>query len=121
MHRLIAHFPRIAPTWLLLDMDWVSTKQAAPFVVSCTGVLPIGRVKWIEGSKYTGKDNFGWYRFEAGHLAVPSCSAAIRRDAAAESASSAGSRTCRAVRIPGPVPMPVASARTVSGLSVTQT
>ena len=71
MHRLIAHFQRIAPTWLLLDMDWLSTKQAAPFVVSCTGVLPIGRVKWIEGSKYTGKDNFGWYRFEAGHTSGP--------------------------------------------------
>ena len=52
-------------------MDWLSTKQAAPFVVSCTGVLPIGRVKWIEGSKYTGKDNFGWYRFEAGHTSGP--------------------------------------------------
>ena len=23
MHRLIAHFQRIAPTWLLIDYDWV--------------------------------------------------------------------------------------------------
>ena len=71
MHGLIAHFQRIAPTWLLLDMDWLSTKQAAPFVVSCTSVLPIGRVKWIEGSKCTGKDNYSWYRFEAGHTSGP--------------------------------------------------
>jgi len=28
MHRLIAHFQRIAPTWLLLDSDWASTRQA---------------------------------------------------------------------------------------------
>jgi len=24
MHRLIAHFQRIAPTWLLLELDWAS-------------------------------------------------------------------------------------------------
>src|SRR6516164_11703780 len=32
MHRLIAHFQRIAPTWLLLEVDWASTRQAAPFM-----------------------------------------------------------------------------------------
>jgi hypothetical protein len=31
MHKLIAHFERIVPTWLLLDSDWASTRQAAPF------------------------------------------------------------------------------------------
>ena len=29
MHQLIAHFQRILPTWLLLDADWASTRQAA--------------------------------------------------------------------------------------------
>src|SRR5215471_5351361 len=28
MHRLIAHFSRIAPTWLLLESDWVQTKAS---------------------------------------------------------------------------------------------
>ena len=32
MHALIAHFARILPTWLLLETDWASTKQAAPFM-----------------------------------------------------------------------------------------
>ena len=45
MHGLIWHFLGIVPTWLLLDMDWVSTRQGAPFVVFCSGVLPIGRVE----------------------------------------------------------------------------
>ena len=32
MHALIEHFARILPTWLLLETDWASTKQAAPFM-----------------------------------------------------------------------------------------
>ena len=28
MHRLIAHFQRTAPTWLLLESDWASTREA---------------------------------------------------------------------------------------------
>ena len=52
-------------------MDWTATAQARPYLIHCSDVVPIGRLKWIEGSKYTGKDNFGWYRFEAGHTSGP--------------------------------------------------
>ena len=71
MHRLIAHFQRIAPTWLLLDSDWAATRQAAPFLPHCSDIVAIGRVKWIEGSKHTGKDNHAWYRFDARHSGGP--------------------------------------------------
>jgi hypothetical protein len=72
MHRLIAHFQRSAPTtWLLLELDWASTKQAAPFLPSCSDIVAIGRVKWIEGSKHVGMDNFGWFRFDARHDSGP--------------------------------------------------
>jgi hypothetical protein len=71
MHRLIEHFQRIAPTWLLLESDWASTRQAAPFLPHCSDIVAVGRVKWIEGSKHTGKDNFGWYRFHVGHKSGP--------------------------------------------------
>jgi hypothetical protein len=67
MHALIAHFQQIAPTWLLLESDWAHTKQAAPFMPYCSDIVAIGRVKWIEGSKHTGKDNSAWYRFHADH------------------------------------------------------
>jgi hypothetical protein len=89
MHRLIEHFQRILPTWLLLDADWASTKQAAPYLTCCSDIVAIGRVKWIEGSKYTGKDNHAWYRFDSRHSAgsvfrgrdkgetVPSCRIAV--------------------------------------------
>ena len=36
MHRLIAHFQHIAPTWLLIDYDWAATRQAAPFMPHCS-------------------------------------------------------------------------------------
>ena len=67
MHRLIEHFQRIAPTWLLLETDWVSTLQAVPYLGHCSDIVAIGRVKWIEDSKHTGKDNHAWYRFDARH------------------------------------------------------
>jgi len=71
MHRLIAHFQPISPTWLLLDSDWMSTRQAAPFMASCSDIVAIGRVKWIEGSKHTGKDNYAWFRFDIRHKNGP--------------------------------------------------
>jgi hypothetical protein len=71
MHRLVMHFQRIAPTWLLLESDWAQTKQAASFMPVCSDIVAIGRVKWIEGSKHTGKDNYAWYRFDAGHTSGP--------------------------------------------------
>jgi hypothetical protein len=71
LHRLIAHFQNIAPTWLLLDADWKQTRQAAPYLPHCSDIVAIGRVKWIEGSKHTGKDNACWYRFDARHKAGP--------------------------------------------------
>ena len=70
MHRLIAHFQRIAPTWLLLELDWSATKQAAEYMRCCSDIVTIGRVKWIEGSKHTGKDNHAWFRFDIRHKTV---------------------------------------------------
>jgi hypothetical protein len=71
MHRLIMHFQDIAPTWLLLDADWKQTRQAAPYLPHCSDIVAIGRVKWIQGSKHTGKDNACWYKFNSKHRAGP--------------------------------------------------
>jgi hypothetical protein len=71
LHRMIEHFTAQAPTWLLLDADWMHTRQAAPYWPRCSMVVSIGRVKWIADSKSTGKDNCCWYRFTPGHLAGP--------------------------------------------------
>lgn len=63
LHPLIDHLSIQAPTWLLFDADWMHTKQAAPYMDRCEAIVSVGRVKWIEGSKMTGKDNCCWYLF----------------------------------------------------------
>jgi hypothetical protein len=55
------HFSRCM--WLLFDADWAHTKQSREFMPYCDRIISVGRVKWIEGSKNTGKDNCCWYRF----------------------------------------------------------
>jgi hypothetical protein len=71
MHALIGHFAHILPAWLLLESDWACTKQAAPFMPSCSDIVSIGRLRWIEGTAMSGKQNFAWYRFDYRHLAGP--------------------------------------------------
>jgi hypothetical protein len=65
LNKLVRHLAAIAPTWLLVEADWAQTWQAAPLMASCSDIVAIGRVKWIEGSKDTGKQNFAWLRFDA--------------------------------------------------------
>ena len=71
LHPMILHFQRQAPTWLLFDADWAHTKQAAPYLPQCSHIVSIGRLKWIPGSKHTGKDNCAWYRFHSQHVEGP--------------------------------------------------
>jgi len=71
MHEMIEHFRAIAPTWLLIDLDWAANAQAVPYLPRCTDIVVIGRVKWIEGSPHTGKENYGWYRFVDDHYGPP--------------------------------------------------
>lgn len=63
MHPIIEHFRSMAPTWLLFDANWLFTKQAAPYMRHCSKIVTIGRVKWIEDSKMTGKDDSVWGLF----------------------------------------------------------
>lgn len=65
LHPLIERASATLPTWLLFDGDWLFNRHADPFKPYCKRVVPIGRVKWIEGSKHAGKDNCAWYLFDA--------------------------------------------------------
>jgi hypothetical protein len=64
-HAFITHWRAQMPTWALCDADWMHTIQAKPFLPFCRKIVSVGRVKWIEGSKHTGKDNCAWYLFDA--------------------------------------------------------
>ena len=71
MHALISHFQSIAPTWLLLEMDWASTKQAVPYLPSCSDIVAVGRLRLIAGTENVGFENFGWFQFDARHVSGP--------------------------------------------------
>jgi hypothetical protein len=69
--KLLPHFIRIAPTWLLLPMDFASNARDAVFLAASTDVVPFGRVRWIDGTKDVSKDNFAWIRFQQDHRDGP--------------------------------------------------
>jgi hypothetical protein len=64
MHSLIEVFRKLKPTWLLLEADWLFTAQSTPFMLHCSDVVPIGRIRWIPGSGSDGFDNYCWARFD---------------------------------------------------------
>jgi hypothetical protein len=68
LHPLITHLSDIAQTWLLFDSDWLFTKQSHEYMKRCHKIVPVGRVKWIEGSKHTGKDNAMWALFDVNYF-----------------------------------------------------
>lgn len=63
LHELIDRFSNLKPTWLLFDADWKYTLQSSELMKRCEKVVAVGRVKWIENSPSTGKDNCAWYLF----------------------------------------------------------
>jgi hypothetical protein len=63
LHRMIVHFSNLLPTWLLFDADWAFTRQAIPYMRRCRLIVSVGRLKWIPGSAFVGKDNCAWYHF----------------------------------------------------------
>jgi hypothetical protein len=74
LHPIIVNLSDQAPTWLLIDADWVHTKQAIPFLPRLQIIVSVGRVRWIPGSPYDGKDNCAWHLFDRpqpdGHAAI---------------------------------------------------
>jgi len=60
LHPMMETFRRAKPTWLLHDANWLFTVQAKPYLPYVRKIVSIGRVKWIEDSKMTGKDDSVW-------------------------------------------------------------
>ena len=51
------------PTALLLPADFMHNKRFHKYLRHCAYIKSIGRVKWIEDSKMSGKDNYAWFFF----------------------------------------------------------
>jgi hypothetical protein len=63
LHQLIANLSSQLPTWLLMDAEWMHTKQSVPFLPHLRMVVSVGRIRWIPGSAYTSKDSCAWHLF----------------------------------------------------------
>lgn len=62
---MLEMFPTLKPTWLLLPFGYSANKRMAPYMKICRKLQPIGRVKWIEDSKQSSTDDFGWFLFDS--------------------------------------------------------
>ena len=67
LHPLIEHFVSLVtvPVWLLFDADWAFNQGSHKFLMYCSHIVPVGRLRWVPGTKTQGKDNVAWYRFHA--------------------------------------------------------
>ena len=65
MHRLIEHFQAHRADLAVTGLGLGVNQAGAPYLSCCSDIVAIGRVKWIEGSKHTGKDNH--FRFGVRH------------------------------------------------------
>lgn len=54
----------LKPTVLLLPADFMHNIRFSKYLNVCTKIVSIGRVKWIEGSKTGGVENYAWYFFD---------------------------------------------------------
>lgn len=70
LHPIITNLSSQRPTWLLFDADWMHNKHAKPFLKHCSKIVSVGRVKWIEGTNQTSKDNCAWYLFNNPSMTV---------------------------------------------------
>lgn len=64
LNNIISNLARTAPTWLLLNSTYAWNQKSRPYMSICTDVVPVGRLKWIEGSESVGKEDCAWFRFE---------------------------------------------------------
>ncbi len=65
LHHSIEYFASKKPTWFLFDSGWMFTGQAKPYLEKyCTKIVTIGRLKWMEGTTMSGKDDCVWYLFD---------------------------------------------------------
>lgn len=69
LHELVDVLPRLAPTWLLFDADWMHTSLAETRMRHCTAIVSVGRVKWFRHSPHAATDNCCWYLFDAHAIA----------------------------------------------------
>lgn len=64
LNDIIMSLSSIATTCLLLDANYAFNKKSVPMMKRCSDVVPVGRVKWIDDSPYSSKENVAWFIFQ---------------------------------------------------------
>lgn len=63
-HRALDHFVPMIDVWFLMSSNWKHNKSSAPYVSKwLVDIVPVGRMKWIENSPHSGKDDCDWLKF----------------------------------------------------------
>lgn len=71
LHPMIDRFRKLRTTWLLFDSDWAFTEAAGNLLPYCSDMIPTPRLKWLEDTPHSAKDNTAWYRFVADDVGGP--------------------------------------------------
>lgn len=61
---LIEYLASMRPTALLLDGGFAFNVGSSKLMEHCITVIPVGRLKWIPDSKYTGTEDCAWFIFD---------------------------------------------------------
>lgn len=62
---MVEHLTNIKPLWTLLDAGWVYTARSAKLVEErLTDIVALPRLKWIENTTMSSKDDCCWLRFD---------------------------------------------------------
>lgn len=64
LHPLIRNLSDQAPTWLLMNSDWLFNVSSGPLTRRVQRIIAVGRVKWIPDSRNTGMENAAWLLFD---------------------------------------------------------
>lgn len=65
LQKIIHMLSSVRPTWLLMNGNFVFNKKSARSMKICSDIVPVGRLKWIENSPHTGKEDCAWFRFDS--------------------------------------------------------
>jgi hypothetical protein len=63
LHPLIENLASQAPSWLLMNANWLHNKSSGPLMPWLKTIVSVGRVKWLVGTPYTSKDDVAWMLF----------------------------------------------------------
>ena len=64
MNDIIINLSDQRPLWALIYADWLFTSRAAPLLPRLRVIAVIGRVRWVQDSKYSGMENSCWCLFD---------------------------------------------------------